>query len=146
MTKLYDQNTIANQQFDNTRVADRRNITDGKIQMLTNAMETQAWNQQFPNYNTHPGIGGGMHNSGYNRPFVNTGMPGQGNSYVAEFQKLKQAYPEASDKAIENQLGMTFGQPQNQRQSSSSYDQQRADQAAFAAQYGAINPLGNYGR
>jgi hypothetical protein len=142
--RLYDGWTIANQQFDNTKVADRRNITDAKIQMLTNAMETQAWNQQFPNFNTHPGVGGGMWRSGYNRPFVNTGMPGQSNSYVAQFQQLKQQYPEASDRAIENQLGMQYGMPL-QRRAPSPYDQQRAEQAAFAAQYGAINPLGNYG-
>jgi hypothetical protein len=141
MQKLFDQNTIANQQWDNTGVADRRNITDAEIQMLTNAMETQAWNQSFPNYNTHPGIGGGMWNTGYNRPFVNTGMPGQSNSYAAQFSKLKQKYPEASDKAIDYDLGIRYGMPQTAMRMPSPYDQQRAEQAAFAAQYGAINPM-----
>jgi hypothetical protein len=145
MQRLFDQNTIANQQWDNTKVADRRNITDARIQMLTNMMETQAWNQQFPNFNTQPGIGGGMWKTGYNRPFVNTGMPGQSNNYLAQYQKLKQQYPEASDKAIENQLSMQYGTPQGGSypggRYQSPYDQQRAEQAAFAAQYGAINPM-----
>jgi hypothetical protein len=138
--KVWEADRIQTMSNDNTKVADRRNITDAKIQMLTNMMETQAWNQQFPNLNTKPGIGGGMWSTGYNRPFVNTGMPGQSNSYVSQFQTLKQQYPEASDRAIENQLSMQYGTPQGRR-APSPYNQQDAERAAFAAQYGAINPM-----
>tara|TARA_R110000868_G_scaffold91276_6_gene253206 strand:+ start:5025 stop:8132 length:3108 start_codon:yes stop_codon:yes gene_type:complete len=158
---LYAGNVIANQQFDNTRVADRRLITDARMQMLTNQMETQAWNQQFPNFSTKPGKGGGMWRTGYNRPFVNTGMPGQ-SSYLKDYMKLKGDYPDASEDAIKAQLDMSYPtsssrqsvqrgaytQPPGQGMRNGMFrplQSNRSEEAAFAARYGAINPLGNYG-
>jgi hypothetical protein len=76
LSKFFDQGTIANQQYDNTVRAMDRNIVDGRIQLLDNAWEAQAFNQMHDQFNTRPGIGGGMHPTGVRRPFENTGSTG----------------------------------------------------------------------
>lgn len=76
LSKFFDQGTIANQQYDNTVRAMDRNIVDGRIQLLDDAWEAQAFNQMHDQFNTRPGIGGGMHHTGVRRPFENTGSTG----------------------------------------------------------------------
>jgi len=59
--KLYDQNTIANQQFDNSRMALRNNLRNQYANSITNKWKTDALNQMFPQYETSAAAGGRLH-------------------------------------------------------------------------------------
>ena len=59
--QLYDQNTIANQQYDNTKRALRHNLVDAENALTTNMWKTDAMNQMFPQYAVDPSVGGRMH-------------------------------------------------------------------------------------
>lgn len=58
--RLYDQNTIANQQYDNAKLAMRNNLRNYYTNAITNRTKTDALNQMFPNYQVSPGSGGFM--------------------------------------------------------------------------------------
>ncbi len=57
-TRLFDKNTVANQQFDNSKRAFRHNFKDGYNTALTNKWKTDALNQMYPNYQVDPRSGG----------------------------------------------------------------------------------------
>lgn len=59
--QLYDQNVIANQQFDNTKRALRHNLGDAENTLLTNMYKTDALNQIYPQYAVDPSSGGKMY-------------------------------------------------------------------------------------
>jgi hypothetical protein len=59
-SKLYDQNTIANQQFDNSKFALRGQLRNYYNQGITNKWKTDALNQMYENYKVRPSIGGEM--------------------------------------------------------------------------------------
>jgi hypothetical protein len=71
--RLYDQNTIANQQFDNAKLAMRNNLRNYYTNAITNRWKTDALNQMFPNYQVSPGVGGQM----YYQPTAKTTNPSQ---------------------------------------------------------------------
>ena len=56
--KLYDQNTIANQQFDNTKRALRGNLLNQYTTGITNKYKTDALNQIYPQMKVDAGAGG----------------------------------------------------------------------------------------
>jgi hypothetical protein len=56
--KLYDQNTIANQQFDNTKRALKNNLLNQTNAGITNMYKTDALNQMYPEYQVNTGVGG----------------------------------------------------------------------------------------
>ena len=58
--RLYDQNTVANQQFDNANLAMRNNTRNYYTDGITNKWKTDALNQMYPNYKVRPGKGGQM--------------------------------------------------------------------------------------
>ena len=58
--RLYDQNTVANQQFDNAKLAMRGNLRNYYTNAITNRTKTDALNQMFENYRVSPGSGGFM--------------------------------------------------------------------------------------
>ena len=58
--RLYDQNTIANQQFDNAKLAMRNNLRNYYTNAVTNRWKTDALNQMYPNYAVDPSVGGAM--------------------------------------------------------------------------------------
>jgi hypothetical protein len=58
--RLYDQNTVANQQFDNAKLAMRGQLRNYYTNAITNRWKTDALNQMFPNYAVSPGVGGRM--------------------------------------------------------------------------------------
>lgn len=60
-SKLYDQNTIANQQFDNSKMALRNNLRKYYTNAITNRAKTDALNQLYPQYAVDPSTGGFMH-------------------------------------------------------------------------------------
>jgi len=59
--KLYDQNTIANQQFDNSKRALRGNLLNQYTNAITNANKTDALNQMYPQMKVDAGAGGKVH-------------------------------------------------------------------------------------
>lgn len=56
--RVYDKNTIANQNFDNAKLQGRQNLRNAYNTGVTNKWKTDALNQMYPNYQTRPGIGG----------------------------------------------------------------------------------------
>jgi len=56
--RVYDKNTIANQQFDNAKLQGRQNLRNAYNTAVTNKWKTDALNQMYPNYQTRPGVGG----------------------------------------------------------------------------------------
>ncbi len=62
--QYYDQTTVANQQFDNSKRAMSTALRDQYANAITNAMQTDAMNQQYPNYAVDPARGGKMNFTG----------------------------------------------------------------------------------
>ena len=58
--RVYDQNTVANQQFDNAKLAMRNNLRNYYTNAITNKEKTDALNQMYPNYAVSPAVGGRM--------------------------------------------------------------------------------------
>jgi len=58
--RVYDQNTVANQQFDNAKLAMRNQLRNYYTNAITNRWKTDALNQMFPNYAVSAGVGGRM--------------------------------------------------------------------------------------
>jgi hypothetical protein len=56
--KLYDQNTISNQQYDNTKRALRNNLLNQTTSGITNMMKTDAMNQLYPQFDVDASSGG----------------------------------------------------------------------------------------
>jgi len=56
--KLYDQNTISNQQYDNTKRALRNNLLNQTTSGITNMMKTDAMNQIYPQFDVDASSGG----------------------------------------------------------------------------------------
>ena len=56
--RLYDQNTIANQQFDNSKMAMRNQLRNYYTNAITNRAKTDALNQLYPQYAVSPATGG----------------------------------------------------------------------------------------
>jgi len=91
--KLYDANTIANQQFDNSRMALRNQMRNHYTNAITNKAKTAALNELYPQYAVLPETGG---------------MPGfkGGKKNKAEvtktaqeyFDEIKLQYPDMDDK------------------------------------------------
>lgn len=140
MTKLYDQNTIANQQFDNAKRAADRNLFEAWRQGLTNKKQTQALNALYPQFETIPSIGGGLYFTGVpHSPFVNTGSAGTSSAgYLDDFTKLKRQFPDASDSAIEKELEYQYG---NSKKAPLAKDPRAA---AFFDAYTSIGARGAY--
>lgn len=59
-TNLHDKNAILNQQFDNAKNMAREQMRRQFVNAITNKEMTYNLNQLFPQYNIHPGIGGGI--------------------------------------------------------------------------------------
>jgi hypothetical protein len=55
-SKLYDQNTIANQQFDNSKLAMKNQLRNYYTNAITNRWQTDALNQMYPNYAVDPSV------------------------------------------------------------------------------------------
>ena len=59
--RVYDQTTMANQQFDNAKLAMRNNLRNQYTNAMTNRSKTDALNQLYPQYAVSSGSGGFMH-------------------------------------------------------------------------------------
>jgi len=75
-TKMYDQNTIANQQFDNAKLAMRGQLRNQYTNAITNRWKTDALNQMYPQFAVEAGNGGRMYftEGKENKPEQTSGM------------------------------------------------------------------------
>jgi hypothetical protein len=98
MQRLYDQTTVANQQYDNAKRAANRNVFEAWRQGLTNATKTQTMNMLYPQFNVDPRSGGitrfiegrpqtidptssSGYAKGYKQFIKDTGLPNDARSY-----------------------------------------------------------------
>ena len=65
-SKMYDQNTMANQQYDNSKLALKNNLRNQFTNAITNRTKTAALNELYPQYNISP-ASGGMPGFGYGK-------------------------------------------------------------------------------
>jgi len=93
--RLYDQNTVANQQFDNAKLAMRNNLRNQYTNAITNRWKTDALNQMYPNYQVSPGVGGRMY---YQPTQKSTNPQGSGGMTMQEAMDwCKKNNPNATD-------------------------------------------------
>lgn len=93
-SKLYDQTTIANQQFDNAKLAMRNNVRNYYTNAITNKWKTDALNQMYPNYRVSPASGGRM----YYNPTQKTPSPGGATITRAQaYDQCRKMNPGAKD-------------------------------------------------
>lgn len=84
--RLYDQNTVANQQYDNAKLAMRNNLRNQYTNAITNRWKTDAMNQMYPDYAVDPSVGGQM----YHTPNPKAGSPtSSGMTFQEAFQWCK---------------------------------------------------------
>jgi hypothetical protein len=94
--RLYDQNTVANQQFDNAKLAMRNNLRNYYTNAITNRWQTDALNQMYPNYKVSPGVGGRMQ---YNptEKTTNPNAGSSGNPWQKAYDECKKNNPGMSE-------------------------------------------------
>lgn len=103
---LFDQNTIANQQYDNSMLQLRREGRGLYNQAVTNRWKTDALNQMYPDYAVDPSVGGQM----YHDPTYRDPKPIKDrtfDTYLQEYKKQGMADKEAIAAA---KAAMTQGQ------------------------------------
>ena len=91
--KLYDANTIANQQFDNSRMALRNQMRNHYTNAITNKAKTATLNQLYPQYAVLPETGG-MPGFKGGKPI----KPEVTKSAQEYFDEIKEQYPDMDDK------------------------------------------------
>ena len=93
--RVYDQNTVASQQFDNSKLAMRNNLRNYYTNAITNKWQTDALNQMYPNYAVSPGVGGRMHYKPGDKKFTGTG--GKAMTQAEAYRQCRQMNPGATD-------------------------------------------------
>ena len=91
--KLYDANTIANQQFDNSRMALRNQMRNHYTNAITNKTKTATLNQLYPQYSVDPSTGG-MPGFKGGKPI----KPEVTKTAQEYFDEIKLQYPDMDDK------------------------------------------------
>ena len=128
--KLYDQNTIANQQFDNSKRALGNNLLNQTVSGITNAAKTQAMNTMYPQYKTDPRTGGRV-----------TFDPTKAKQLKPETSGLddEQIYKDCKKQGLEGQALETCAQNKRKRMDSDggNSDLDANAKAAILAQYPA---------
>ncbi len=101
-SRLYDQNTMANQQFDNSRMALRGNLRNQYANSITNKWKTDALNQMFPQYNTSAASGGRMSftQGKSNKPEQTASMRQKMDDYIKTYKMTPDKAHEAAYKEI----------------------------------------------
>jgi hypothetical protein len=108
--RLYDQNTVANQQFDNSKLAMRNNLRNYYTNAITNKWQTDALNQMYPNYAVRPGVGGRMEFKPGDRQVTGKGA-GTGMTQAEAYRQCRQMNPSATDQTscVKNLMGSQGG-------------------------------------
>jgi hypothetical protein len=105
--RVYDKNVIANQQFDNTKRADRANLRQSYNTGVTNKWKTDALNQLYPNYQTRPGIGGRVEYT----PTEKKLDPGQEEKDMNQFaDSIRNLSPKLQEIAFKKRFGKLGGE------------------------------------
>jgi len=121
--KLYDQNTIANQQFDNSKRAMRNALVNQYTNAITNRWQTHALNQMYPQFNVDPSVGGRGFYTGNDKKIT----PGSGGtSWQDAYNNCKKNNPGMSDELLKECAKNT----------QSSGGSTNTDIAAYNAHYG----------
>ena len=68
-TNIFDKNTIANQQFENSKKQARQQYVQSYTNAITNAAKAQALNTLYPQYRVDPSTGGMIFPTGVGKPF-----------------------------------------------------------------------------
>jgi exonuclease VII large subunit len=103
--KLYDQNTISNQQYDNTKRALRNNLLNQTTSGITNMMKTDAMNQIYPQFDVDESIGGKVTYDPTKSRKVKPEM--SGSSYEAFHKECSKLYKDETqiEKCVNKKLG-----------------------------------------
>jgi hypothetical protein len=120
--RLYDQNTIANQQYDNAKMALKNNLRNQYTNAITNRWQTNALNQMYPQFNVDPSVGGRGFYTGVGKKIT----PGSGGtSWQQAYDQCKKNNPDMSDELLKEcaKNSVSAGAANN-------------DQAAYNAHYG----------
>jgi hypothetical protein len=123
-SRLYDQNTIANQQFDNSRMALRNNLRNQYANSITNKWKTDALNQMFPQFATSAASGGRMYftQGKSNKPEQSASMRQKMDDYIKTYKMTpekagdlayKEIYGDNSKEDVQNPNGYP-GAPKGQ--------------------------------
>ena len=104
--RVYDKNTIANQQFQNAKTAGRANMLQANNTALTNKAKTDAMNQMYPNYQVDPSTGGMVAYT----PTDKTVTPGEDEMTPEEYAQSISGYePKIQQKLLELKFGKLGG-------------------------------------
>jgi len=104
--RLYDKNTIANQQFQNAKTAGRANMRQAYNTALTNRSKTDAMNQMYPNYQVDPSTGGMVAYI----PTEKEGNPGEDEQEITEYVNSISGYdPKIQAKLLDIKFGKKLG-------------------------------------
>jgi hypothetical protein len=104
--RLYDKNTIANQQFQNAKTAGRANMRQAYNTALTNRSKTDAMNQMYPNYQVDPSTGGMVAYT----PTEKEGNPGEDEQEITEYVNSISGYdPKIQAKLLDIKFGKKLG-------------------------------------
>jgi hypothetical protein len=104
--RVYDKNTIANQQFQNAKTAGRANMRQAYNTALTNRAKTDAMNQMYPNYQVDPSTGGMVNYT----PTDKTVTPGEDEMTAEEYAQSISGYePKIQAKLLELKFGKKLG-------------------------------------
>jgi hypothetical protein len=120
--KLYDQNTIANQQFDNSKRAMRNALVNQYTNAITNRWQTHALNQMYPQFNVDASVGGRGFYTGNAKKIT----PGSGGT----------SWQEALDNCKKNNPGMSDELLKECAKNTQSAGAGNTDMAAYNAHYG----------
>jgi hypothetical protein len=106
---LFDQTTVANQQYDNAKAQARQELRQSYIDAITNKEQAYALNQMYPNYQISPSQGG--------RLFFNKGeemSPADLTaSDIEQFKSIRSSIPNITDDAVLKLMGKTTGNDNN---------------------------------
>jgi hypothetical protein len=98
---LFDQTTIANQQYDNAKAQARQELRSSYIDAITNREQAYALNQLYPNYQISPSKGGRLYfNKGEEMKPADIQA-----SDIERFKEIRNTIPGISDDAIIKLMG-----------------------------------------
>ena len=128
-SKLYDQTTIANQQFDNSKRQARANLGNYYVNAITNRSKTDALNQLYPQYSVDPSTGGFMTFD------QGKALTGTGTDETTDFDYWLKYYKGQNMKDTD-----AISAAKAQSMKSVSSNPYAGAQAAYAAQYAGMTP------
>ena len=106
---LYDQATMANQQYDNAKNQARQELRQSYIDAITNKEQTYAMNQVYPNYQVSPGQGGRL----YFKKGDKLDPQAQSADQTQQFMNIKNQVPGITDQAALKLMGLDVASNDN---------------------------------